>query len=239
MLVKAAFGGGGRGMRIVTSPDDIAGAVSSARREAASAFGNGTVFLERFVESPRHIEVQILGDQAGTVVHLFERECSIQRRYQKIIEEAPSPAVDDDLRAELCRAAVAAGRAIGYVGAGTVEFVLDSAGRFYFLEVNTRLQVEHPVTELITGLDLVRLQLEIAAGPAAAGERHHPGHRGRASPATRSRPGSTPRTCRPATCPRAATCTRSRSTSPTVFAWTLASPPAPGSARSTTRCWPR
>jgi acetyl/propionyl-CoA carboxylase alpha subunit len=164
VLVKAAYGGGGRGMRIVTSPDDIAGAVSSARREAASAFGNGTVFLERFVESPRHIEVQILGDQAGTVVHLFERECSIQRRYQKIIEEAPSPAVDDGLRAELCRAAVAAGRAIGYVGAGTVEFVLDSSGRFYFLEVNTRLQVEHPVTELITGLDLVRLQLEIAAG---------------------------------------------------------------------------
>ena len=139
-------------------------AVASARREAASAFGNGTVFLERFVESPRHIEVQILGDQAGTVAHLFERECSIQRRYQKIIEEAPSPAVGEELRAELCRAAVAAGQAIGYVGAGTVEFVLDASGRFYFLEVNTRLQVEHPVTELITGLDLVRLQLEIAAG---------------------------------------------------------------------------
>ena len=164
MLVKAAYGGGGRGMRIVTGPDEIVAAVASARREAASAFGNGTVFLERFVESPRHIEVQILGDQAGTVVHLFERECSIQRRYQKIIEEAPSPAVRDDLRAELCRAAVAAGQAIGYVGAGTVEFVLDASGRFYFLEVNTRLQVEHPVTELITGLDLVRLQLEIAAG---------------------------------------------------------------------------
>jgi acetyl/propionyl-CoA carboxylase alpha subunit len=164
VLVKAAYGGGGRGMRIVASADEIAGAVSSARREAASAFGNGTVFLERFVESPRHIEVQILGDAAGTVVHLFERECSIQRRYQKIIEEAPSPAVGDGLRAELCRAAVAAGRAIGYVGAGTVEFVLDSSGRFFFLEVNTRLQVEHPVTELITGLDLVRLQLEIAAG---------------------------------------------------------------------------
>jgi len=164
VLVKAAYGGGGRGMRIVASADEIAGAVSSARREAASAFGNGTVFLERFVESPRHIEVQILGDQAGTVVHLFERECSIQRRYQKIIEEAPSPAVGDGLRAELCRAAVAAGRAIGYVGAGTVEFVLDSSGRFFFLEVNTRLQVEHPVTELITGLDLVRLQLEVASG---------------------------------------------------------------------------
>ena len=168
VLVKAAYGGGGRGMRIVADPGDIAGAVASARREAASAFGNGTVFLERFVESPRHIEVQILGDQAGTVVHLFERECSIQRRYQKIIEEAPSPAVSDELRAELCRAAVAAGQAIGYVGAGTVEFVLDTSGRFYFLEVNTRLQVEHPVTELITGLDLVRLQLEIAAGQPLA-----------------------------------------------------------------------
>jgi acetyl/propionyl-CoA carboxylase alpha subunit len=164
VLVKAAYGGGGRGMRIVTGPDEIAAAVASARREATSAFGNGTVFLERFVEAPRHVEVQILGDQAGTVVHLFERECSIQRRYQKIIEEAPSPAVHDELRAELCRAAVAAGQAIGYVGAGTVEFVLDASGRFYFLEVNTRLQVEHPVTELITGLDLVRLQLEIAAG---------------------------------------------------------------------------
>jgi len=164
VLVKAAYGGGGRGMRIVADPDEIADAVASARREAASAFGNGTVFLERFVESPRHIEVQILGDQAGTVVHLFERECSIQRRYQKIIEEAPSPAVSDELRARLCQAAVAAGQAIGYVGAGTVEFVLDPSGHFYFLEVNTRLQVEHPVTELITGLDLVRLQLEIAAG---------------------------------------------------------------------------
>jgi acetyl/propionyl-CoA carboxylase alpha subunit len=164
VLVKAAFGGGGRGMRIVRGPGDVADAVASARREAASAFGNGTVFLERFVESPRHIEVQIFGDQAGTVVHLFERECSIQRRYQKIIEEAPSPAVGPDLRDQLCRAAVAAGQAIGYVGAGTVEFVLDASGRFYFLEVNTRLQVEHPVTELITGLDLVKVQLEVAAG---------------------------------------------------------------------------
>ena len=164
VLVKAAFGGGGRGMRIVHGVDELVDAVASARREAASAFGNGTVFLERFVESPRHIEVQIVGDQAGTVVHLFERECSIQRRYQKIIEEAPSPAVDDSLRARLCQAAVTAGQAIGYVGAGTVEFVLDAAGRFYFLEVNTRLQVEHPVTELITGIDLVKLQLDIAAG---------------------------------------------------------------------------
>ncbi|HEY1675481.1 MAG TPA: biotin/lipoyl-containing protein, partial [Streptosporangiaceae bacterium] len=164
VLVKAAFGGGGRGMRIVNHQSEVAEAVASARREAASAFGNGTVFLERFVDSPRHIEVQIFGDQAGTVVHLFERECSIQRRYQKIIEEAPSPAVGPELREQLCQAAVAAGQAIGYVGAGTVEFVLDASGRFYFLEVNTRLQVEHPVTELITGLDLVKVQLEVAAG---------------------------------------------------------------------------
>jgi acetyl/propionyl-CoA carboxylase alpha subunit len=164
VLVKAAFGGGGRGMRIVRELGDVAEAVASARREAASAFGNGTVFLERYVDSPRHIEVQIVGDHGGTVTHLFERECSIQRRYQKIIEEAPSPAVDDALRSALCQAAVAAGKAIGYAGAGTVEFVLDSAGRFYFLEVNTRLQVEHPVTELVTGIDLVKLQLEVAAG---------------------------------------------------------------------------
>ena len=164
VLVKAAFGGGGRGMRIAASRADLADAVISAGREAASAFGDGTVFLERYLESPRHIEVQIIGDSRGTVAHLFERECSIQRRYQKIVEEAPSPAVDEALRAELGAAAVAAGKAIGYVGAGTVEFVLAADGRFYFLEMNTRLQVEHPVTELITGLDLVALQLRVAQG---------------------------------------------------------------------------
>jgi propionyl-CoA carboxylase alpha chain len=164
VLVKASFGGGGRGMRIAGDPAELTEAVTSAAREAASAFGDGTVFVERYLERPRHIEVQIVGDTDGTVTHLFERECSIQRRYQKIIEEAPSPAVDERLRAELTTAAVAAGRAIGYVGAGTVEFVLDGDGSFYFLEVNTRLQVEHPVTELVTGLDLVRLQLEIAEG---------------------------------------------------------------------------
>jgi propionyl-CoA carboxylase alpha chain len=164
LLVKAAFGGGGRGMRVVEDPDALAAAVEGARREAASAFGDGTVFLERFVVDPRHVEVQILGDAHGEVVHLFERECSIQRRYQKIVEESPSPAVDDALRAELGAAAVAAGKAIGYTGAGTVEFVLDRDGQFFFLEVNTRLQVEHPVTELVTGLDLVALQLRVAEG---------------------------------------------------------------------------
>ncbi|VVJ17749.1 Geranyl-CoA carboxylase biotin-containing subunit (EC [Amycolatopsis camponoti] len=164
VLVKAAFGGGGRGMRVVHDETALAEAVEGARREAASAFGDGTVFLERFVVDPRHVEVQILGDTHGEVVHLFERECSIQRRYQKIVEECPSPAVDDALRAELGAAAVAAGKAIGYTGAGTVEFVLDRAGRFFFLEVNTRLQVEHPVTELVTGLDLVEQQLRVAEG---------------------------------------------------------------------------
>ena len=164
LLVKAAYGGGGRGMRLVREPGGLAGAVAAASREAASAFGDPTVFLERFVTDPRHVEVQILGDARGTVVHLFERDCSIQRRYQKVIEEAPSPAVDDALRAALGEAAVAAGKVIGYTGAGTVEFVLDPSGDFYFLEVNTRLQVEHPVTEMVTGLDLVELQLRLAEG---------------------------------------------------------------------------
>jgi propionyl-CoA carboxylase alpha chain len=164
ILVKAAFGGGGRGMRIVHDDSELAESVSGARREAESAFGDGTVFLEKFVESPRHIEVQIFGDRHGTLVHLGERECSIQRRYQKIIEEAPSTAVDEALRDELGRAAVAAGKALAYEGAGTVEFVMATDGSFYFLEVNTRLQVEHPVTELVTGIDLVRAQLLVAAG---------------------------------------------------------------------------
>ena len=164
LLVKAAFGGGGRGMRLVSDPSQLVGAVDAARREAAAAFGDGTVFLERYVPDPRHVEVQILGDAHGDVVHLFERECSIQRRYQKIVEESPSPAVDGELRAALTKAAVTAGRAAGYTGAGTVEFVLDRDGSFYFLEMNTRLQVEHPVTEAVTGLDLVELQLRIAEG---------------------------------------------------------------------------
>jgi acetyl/propionyl-CoA carboxylase alpha subunit len=179
ILVKAAFGGGGRGMRVVRSPDELAAAISTAQRESESAFGDGTVFLERYLETPRHIEVQIFGDSHGNVIHLFERECSIQRRYQKIIEESPSPAVDDSLRAELGSAAVTAAKALGYVGAGTVEFVMAPDGAFFFLEVNTRLQVEHPVTEAITGLDLVRLQLLVAQGeplPAAAASASTDGH---------------------------------------------------------------
>jgi acetyl/propionyl-CoA carboxylase alpha subunit len=179
LLVKASAGGGGRGMRIVESSTDLADAVASARREAGSAFGDDTVFIEKYVTAPRHIEVQIFGDQHGNVVHLFERECSIQRRYQKIIEEAPSSVVTWELRERLGAAAVAAGRALGYVGAGTVEFILDPAGDFHFLEVNTRLQVEHPVTELITGLDLVRLQFLVAQGeplPREAVEAEIRGH---------------------------------------------------------------
>jgi propionyl-CoA carboxylase alpha chain len=179
LLVKAAFGGGGRGMRLVSNPSQLDAAVGAARREAAAAFGDGTVFLERYVPDPRHVEVQILGDAHGDVVHLFERECSIQRRYQKIVEESPSPAVDGELRAALTTAAVTAGRAVGYTSAGTVEFVLDRDGSFYFLEMNTRLQVEHPVTEAVTGLDLVELQLRIAEGeplPAEVREAAITGH---------------------------------------------------------------
>ena len=180
LLVKAAFGGGGRGMRVVRSAAELGDAVASARREAQAAFGDATVFTERFVESPRHVEVQIFGDTHGTVVHLFERECSIQRRYQKVIEESPSPAVTPALRKELGDAAVIAARALGYVGAGTVEFVLEPDGRFWFLEVNTRLQVEHPVTEAVTGLDLVRLQLLVAQGEALPPEAVEPSLSGHA-----------------------------------------------------------
>jgi acetyl-CoA carboxylase biotin carboxylase subunit len=164
LLVKASAGGGGRGMRIVREVEELPKALAGARREAGSAFGDETLLIERYIEAPRHIEVQIFGDAHGRVIHCFERECSIQRRYQKVVEEAPSVAVDAELRKRLGAAAVAAGEALGYVGAGTVEFLLDADGEFYFLEVNTRLQVEHPVTEAITGLDLVRLQVLVAEG---------------------------------------------------------------------------
>jgi propionyl-CoA carboxylase alpha chain len=184
LLVKASAGGGGRGMRIVRDPGGLDEAVDGARREAGSAFGDDTVFLERYLDAPRHIEIQVFADTHGNVVSLFERECSIQRRHQKIVEESPSPAVDDTLRKTMGEAAVAAARAVGYVGAGTVEFVLATEGpgagtEFAFLEMNTRLQVEHPVTELVMGLDLVRLQLLVATGeplPAEALEPTINGH---------------------------------------------------------------
>ena len=164
LLVKAAAGGGGRGMRVVRSERDLADGVAGARREAAAAFGDDRVFLEPCLERCRHVEVQLLGDADGHLVHCFERECSIQRRHQKIIEESPAPGLGDEARERLCAAAVTAGRALGDVSASTVEFLLDAQGRFYFLEVNTRLQVEHAVTEALTGLDLVREQLRIAQG---------------------------------------------------------------------------
>ena len=164
LLVKAAAGGGGKGMRVVSDPADLPDALAATRREAAGAFGDGRLFLEKLVQRPRHIEFQILGDAHGHLVHLFERECSIQRRHQKIVEETPSPFVDDDLRAQMAEAALAAARAVDYVNAGTVEFLVDAAGDFYFLEMNTRLQVEHPITELVTGVDLVQTQIRVAAG---------------------------------------------------------------------------
>ena len=163
VLIKAAAGGGGRGMRIVESPEGLEEAIAGARREATASFGDGTVFLERWLTKSRHVEIQILGDRHGNLVHLFERECSIQRRHQKIIEEAPSPALNAALRARMGQAALAAAGTIGYHSAGTVEFLV-SGQEFFFLEVNTRLQVEHPVTEAITGLDLVREQIRIAEG---------------------------------------------------------------------------
>ena len=164
LLVKASAGGGGKGMRIVRSSDELTGAIESAKREALSAFADDTLILERYVDRPRHVEIQILGDHHGTLVHLWERECSIQRRHQKVIEEAPSPALGPELRAAMGAAGVAVGKAVGYTSAGTVEFILGADGRFYVLEVNTRLQVEHPVTEMTTGLDLVREQIRIARG---------------------------------------------------------------------------
>ncbi len=164
LLIKAAAGGGGRGMRELHDLADFADALAAARREALAAFGDDAVLLERLVESPRHVEFQIVGDHHGHVVHLGERECSVQRRHQKIVEEAPSPAVDDALRAEMGAAAVRVARAAGYTNAGTAEFMLAPDGAYYFLEMNARLQVEHPVTEYVTGLDLVALQLRIAAG---------------------------------------------------------------------------
>jgi 3-methylcrotonyl-CoA carboxylase alpha subunit len=164
VLLKPARGGGGKGMRVVRSASEIEAALAASRREARAAFGSDTLLVERFVERSRHVEVQVVADAHGAVVHLGERECSIQRRHQKVVEETPSPALDARLRRELCDAGVAAARAAGYRSAGTVEFLMAPDGGFYFLEMNTRLQVEHPVTEAVTGLDIVRLQLEVAAG---------------------------------------------------------------------------
>jgi acetyl-CoA carboxylase biotin carboxylase subunit len=164
VLIKASAGGGGRGMRIVSDPEELGRQYAAAQNEASAAFGVADVYLEKFVPEPRHIEFQIVGDTHGNLVHLFERECSIQRRYQKLLEESPSTALDDELRARMADAALRAAAAAGYVNAGTVEFLLDPRGDFYFIEMNTRIQVEHPVTEMVTGIDLVKEQIRVAAG---------------------------------------------------------------------------
>jgi propionyl-CoA carboxylase alpha chain len=164
ILIKASAGGGGKGMRVVESESELKEQMERATNEARSAFGDGSIFIEKYISRPKHIEFQILGDHHGNLVHLFERECSIQRRHQKVIEEAPSSILTEELREEMGQAAVQVARSVDYVGAGTVEFIVDENMKFYFLEMNTRLQVEHPVTEMITGLDLVRLQILIAEG---------------------------------------------------------------------------
>jgi acetyl-CoA carboxylase biotin carboxylase subunit len=183
ILLKASAGGGGKGMRIARHESEVIELAASARREAEAAFGDGTLYVERLIERPRHVEIQIFGDAHGNVVHLFERECSLQRRHQKIVEESPSPALTPEMRTRMGDAAVAAARAVGYRNAGTVEFLVEGSGasaRFYFLEMNTRLQVEHPVTEAVTGVDLVRAQLAVAGGEPLPWQQHELTQRGHA-----------------------------------------------------------
>jgi acetyl-CoA carboxylase biotin carboxylase subunit len=180
VMIKASAGGGGKGMRTASDPEEFAANFPMARAEAEAAFGNGDIYLEKLIAEPRHIEYQILGDNHGAVVHLGERDCSIQRRHQKLIEESPSPAVTPELRARMGEAAVRGATDAGYVSAGTVEFLLDARGDFYFMEMNTRIQVEHPVTELVTGVDLVKEQIRIAAGERLSAEQNRLGLRGHA-----------------------------------------------------------
>jgi acetyl/propionyl-CoA carboxylase alpha subunit len=239
VLVKAASGGGGKGMRIVRRAEDYDAAVAAAKREAKAAFGDDTILVEKYVEHGRHVEVQVLADAHGNVVHLYERDCSTQRRHQKVLEEAPAPTIGDDVRKVVTDAAVALAAHVGYQNAGTVEFLLDTQpapgeSGVYFLEMNTRLQVEHPVTELAVQvggrpLDLVELQLRVAAGeelPTTS-----------PCPDTRSRPGSMPRTRSTGSCPRPGG--RCWSAGPNARASTPPSRAARRSARPTTPCWAR
>lgn len=177
IIIKASAGGGGRGMRVVFDKTDLIAQLKQARAEASGAFNNAAVYLEKFIERPRHVEVQIIGDTHGTVVHLGERDCTLQRRHQKLVEESPSPAITPRVRADLCAAAVKLAKASGYYNAGTVEFLVDAKGRFYFIEVNTRIQVEHPVSEMVTGIDLIKAQIRVAAGePLGFSQKQVPFH---------------------------------------------------------------
>jgi len=179
LMIKASAGGGGRGMRIVHDKTDLLTAIKQAQQEADGAFKRSDVYIEKFIDRPKHVEVQIIADQHGNVLHLGERDCTVQRRYQKLIEESPSPAIDARTRRDLCAAAVRLARAANYHSAGTVEFLVDSKGKFYFIEVNTRIQVEHPVTEMVTGIDLIKLQIQLAAGqklPITQRSVRHSGH---------------------------------------------------------------
>ncbi|MCE7068982.1 MULTISPECIES: acetyl-CoA carboxylase biotin carboxylase subunit [Dyadobacter] len=174
VIVKATAGGGGRGMRIINKPDEFEKAWNDARTESAAAFGNDGLYLEKFVEEPRHIEIQIIGDQFGKVCHLSERDCSIQRRHQKLVEETPSPIITDELRERMGAAAIKGAQAIGYEGAGTIEFLVDKHGEFFFMEMNTRIQVEHPITEEVTDFDLIKEQIKVAAGEPISGVNYTP-----------------------------------------------------------------
>jgi acetyl-CoA carboxylase biotin carboxylase subunit len=174
VIIKATAGGGGRGMRIIRHADEFQKHWDDAKMESGAAFGNDGLYLEKFIEEPRHIEIQIVGDQFGNVSHLSERDCSIQRRHQKLIEETPSPIVNDELREQMGQAAVAGAKAIRYEGAGTIEFLVDKYGKFYFMEMNTRIQVEHPITEEVTGFDLIKEQIKVAAGEKVSGKNYYP-----------------------------------------------------------------
>ena len=174
VMLKASAGGGGRGMRLVKEASDVIASYKSANQESITAFGNGDIYIEKFIQNPRHIEVQILGDKHGNAIHLGERECSIQRRHQKLIEESPSPLVDDETRKKIGEAAVSGARSVNYVGVGTIEFLMDSKKNFYFMEMNTRIQVEHPITEEVINYDLVREQIKVAAGISISGKNYEP-----------------------------------------------------------------